>query len=201
MKNSPKGLQYIALLSAFVLHACILVSRDVIAAPTYESEFRTLWLAHNGLEFPASESGLEDCKSANYQPCLDVVKRVQAAKKQLLAVSSQQGLSATLAAIHKYCLPDAENDAMAVCEGAISGLYFYASTNEDREIIDTVKAADKHLAQKLFARHYEWLYNRKLISEWQALVEQTALSEAKKDLVKERLSSKAVEKFGLMLVD
>lgn len=90
---------------------------------------------------------------------------------------------------------------MAVCEGAISGLYFYASTNEDQEIIDTVKATDKRLTQKLFARHYEWLYNRKLLGEWQVLVDQTTLPEAKKDLIKERLSSKEVEKFGLMLVD
>jgi len=168
------------LTTGVLLWSTIAVSSD--AVKDKEDLFKKFDDALRYIYFPPSQERLDSCYVEKEERCIATYKRAIEAKDSLMSYGLETALDATLSAIGANCKGRKVTDN-AVCNGAISFLYFFNSSEFDKKILAYFSTASSEVTQTVFETGSSyWMLNRPDKSVWIKFVNS---SEALKKLNKE----------------
>lgn len=134
--------------------------------PTLQASFEKIYYAKYALEFPHTESALNNCVEYNNNPCLDVFKQFKDGKKIIMSLASDKSLHATLDIIEKACLSEEPTMKDNICYGGLMSLYFYNSREKDRVIFNRIKKYPSKIKDIVFNNGFLWFHNRPKNKIW-----------------------------------
>lgn len=167
----------------------------------YPGIYEGLWLVHNGLEFPPSRDVLELCKKNNYQPCLDVVRRVESAIYLLTRLESNEALQHVLQTVSKHCNISNNRDSERLCVGATNALFYFKSETEDKLILKMIAGTSRQAQGMIFATDRNWLHNRPDNKPWVSFINNADFTGDEKKTLIGLFESKEDKKFGLLIFE
>jgi len=149
--------------------------------------FEDLGLIGAGLDYPHSPEQLARRREADYRPCLNAYARVDAAKRRLFAWGHERALQRTLETIAAAC---SEAEVEIACQGAVSALAFFSSSEDDTAIRDFLSNAPPAVVARMYGLDGAWLSNRHDPALWRAWIDQSGqLSAEDKEALQRRLDA------------
>lgn len=150
-----------------LLASCGLVSnKQKNLIPVLQASFERIYYAKYALDFPHTESALNNCIEYKNKPCLEVYKHFKEGKSSILSLSSDKSLSATLDIIEQACLSEDQTMSNNICYGGLMSLYFYNSSAQDQKIFRRISKYPKAIKNIIFNNEFFWFHNRPKNNNW-----------------------------------
>lgn len=175
---------------------------------TLSNAYTKLFYITNALEYPSTQSSLDKCIEANYEPCLSVYNEVKKAKSVIVDIvekNDQKSLKVTLDLIREYCPIEGRNiQREKHCTGSIIALYFFDQSHHQKEILRVLTKIDQRTLNHMFSNTFAWHHNRPNKNEWikfiNSLSDETLKPNMKKIIIDAFEQPKTkITKFGVML--
>lgn len=145
--------------------------------------FSNLALTSLGLEYPTTTDRLERCKQSADKMCLKTYELAKTAKQRLFRKSPTHALNTSLNTIRTECAKTDYNKDN-VCYGAVTALYFFSTTDDDKQIMQFIANSSELVAKRIFEMNVIWLKFRRDKQSWQDWVNKTNLPEKlKRDII------------------
>lgn len=144
-------------------------------------EFGRLAYLGNLLDQPTSLESLKTCVSRNDTPCLSLFRSERLVVQRIFSKGREAALEATLNAIKRNCsTPEAgvsDGFPWRACNGAVAAVFFFHSTEEDRQVLEFFKDLDQtDLETILISSHgcSDWVVNRPDHQKWAGFIDSLA---------------------------
>lgn len=166
----------------------------------YPSVYKSLWLVHNGKDYPGSRQGLELCQQYNNESCLDMIRRVKSGVYLLKRLEPNETLSHILQTMQQHCSKEVI-ESQRLCVGANNALFYFNTAEQDQKIIQSISKLGPYAWELIFSTERNWFHNRPNIKPWLQLIDQSEFYTDTKLTIREFFESRDKSEFGLLLIE